>query len=384
MRPNPRHGELKVALAAITVYGLLLAARMGRADWNPGVTVVAGDRFTDRAQSPRFLPVRTDSPGYDGTFYFRLAVSPWNWTGRVAGIVLDVPAYRARRILYPLLGWAAARGDPFRSAVALLVVNWLGLGVIAWLGARWAVRERLSAWWGLLFVLYPGYLMTLFRDLTEIVAAVCLMGALVAWRERASLRQSLLLALGCLARETVLLATAAASLDTILRRRGGRKRYILALLPLGVFGVWQLVILLRLPGTASKTGLAALNLARPFNGIGYLAATMSARPRPVHLLWILELSVLAIGAALVGYRQIKRQVPAAWIVAAWAGYALMIVMLSEHVWCEDWAFTRAAHEFHLLGCVIMLRGPLKPAFRVVGAWYVAVWGATAVHVALRP
>ncbi|RKX33372.1 MAG: hypothetical protein DRP22_00405 [Verrucomicrobia bacterium] len=384
MKSDPRYAASKVALTAVAAYALLLAGRLQRADWNPGVLVVAGDRFTDRSQAARFLPVLSNSPGYDGAFYFRLAVSPWNWTGRVAGIVLDAPAYRARRILYPFLAWMLARGDPFRSAVALLLINWLGLGVIAWLGARWAVGERLSAWWGLLFVFYAGYLMSLFRDLTEIVAGMCLMGALVAWREHSAVKQSGLLALGCLARETVVLAAGAAAIDTLIRRGGGMKRYFMALLPFVVFGAWQLVIVMHLPGNGSDTRLAALNFSAPFKGIGHLVSTILTQPRPVHLLWMLELSVLALSAVVVAYRQIKRQVPAVWIVAAWAVYALMIIMLSERVWCEDWAFARVAYEYHLLSCVIMLRRPLKPVFRLVGAWYVVVWMATAAHVVLRP
>jgi len=119
---------------------MMLLGRLAIVGGNPGAFVVAGDRFVDRPSCPEFLPVLKDSPGYDGAFYYRLALAPLDWTGRVAGIQLDSAWYRARRILYPLLGRVLGGGEPYRTAWALVLVNYVGVVALGWLagGGRYA------------------------------------------------------------------------------------------------------------------------------------------------------------------------------------------------------------------------------------------------------
>lgn len=84
--------------------------------------MVAGDQFVQVAAAPAGLLV-THGPGYDGQFFYRLALRPWTHQRTEFGITLDQPAYRQQRIVYPLLTFILARGAPPATAWALLGCN---------------------------------------------------------------------------------------------------------------------------------------------------------------------------------------------------------------------------------------------------------------------
>jgi hypothetical protein len=71
----------------------------------------AGDQFVRVAAAPAGLPV-THGPGYDGQFFYRLSMRPWTQQRTEFGITLDEPAYRHQRIVYPLVSFVVARGQP--------------------------------------------------------------------------------------------------------------------------------------------------------------------------------------------------------------------------------------------------------------------------------
>jgi hypothetical protein len=53
----------------------------------------------------------------------------------------------------------------------LVIVNVVAAAVVAFAGGVLARRFGLHAFWGVLFALYPGFLLSLSRDTCEIVAA---------------------------------------------------------------------------------------------------------------------------------------------------------------------------------------------------------------------
>jgi len=103
--------------------------------------------------------------GYDGQFCYYLAADPAN-----ARYYMDAPAYRYTRVLYPLAARALALGNPDVIPYTLIVINWLALSGGTLAVAAWLRRKGLSAWLALLYGFYPGFLVSLQRDLTEIVA----------------------------------------------------------------------------------------------------------------------------------------------------------------------------------------------------------------------
>ena len=146
MRPAP--GEVSSAsLIVCAAYTAFTGARLHHFDHNPSGFVVAGDAFVERDAAPRDLLVQEGSVGYDGLFFYRLALDPFTTERTDFRITIDAPAYRQQRILYPLITWALAGGNARFVLVMLVLVNWVGLAAIAFLAAslcQRAGRHRLA------------------------------------------------------------------------------------------------------------------------------------------------------------------------------------------------------------------------------------------------
>jgi hypothetical protein len=103
--------------------------------------------------------------GYDGQFYYFIAVDPVH-----AQHYVDVKVYRYQRIFYPMLARGLALGRPRLIPYTMLGINWfaLGLGTVALAG--WLKKKGAHPAFSLVFGLYPGLFVGLQRDLTEPLA----------------------------------------------------------------------------------------------------------------------------------------------------------------------------------------------------------------------
>jgi hypothetical protein len=118
------------------VIAAVLALVACRWDATTGFTALIrfGDAFADRRlPSIATLPIESvPGLGYDGQFYAQLAVDPRVLHPEVQQ-VFDVPAYRAQRILLPLLAHVAIRPWWILQLYALLnVIAWLLLARFWW------------------------------------------------------------------------------------------------------------------------------------------------------------------------------------------------------------------------------------------------------------
>jgi hypothetical protein len=358
-----------LGIAAIA-YLLLIIGVLGKHGYDPSFFVAAGDQFSDPALVPKNLTVLRHSAGYDGQFYYRLALNPFTTERTEFGITLDEPAYRQQRIVYPLIVWALSLGRAALVPVVLVLVNYLALCAIGWMGGLYAQSLRRHALWGLAFPLYVGFQFTLLRDLGEILAACFLLAGLWLLRRDRPTPAALLLGLAMLTKETALLAAVSAlglwAVET--RSRDTPKWHVFLILGLPVV-TWQLILLNRwrqLPvlGAGGAMGL-------PLNGLIPLFQATAALQTRVQRVWFTELVFLLVFAAatLVALRSssASRGVKLAWLL-----YAGLASLLTDAVWVEDWAFMRALTEVYLLGVIILLgtRSRIKAPALVFAA---AVW-----------
>ncbi|MBK8421853.1 hypothetical protein [Candidatus Villigracilis saccharophilus] len=153
---------ITVVIVAVA-YAIFLIARLSVHQYDFSVFVVAGDVFTNANTAPSGLKILQNSEGYDGQFYYRMALTPFTEKEIDFGIRLDYPAYRQARIVYPLLARLFSLGQAVYVPFALVFVNYIALCLMAWLGARFAKMVHLHVAWGLAFVLYPAFLFTLSR-----------------------------------------------------------------------------------------------------------------------------------------------------------------------------------------------------------------------------
>jgi hypothetical protein len=179
------NSPLIVLLIVMVAYLLFIVARLANSEGDPSYFVYAGRTFTDPAAVPQGLRVyplfRRD--GYDGQFYYRLALNPFTTERTDFGITIDNPAYRHQRIFYPLLTWMLSLGGrPTLVPITLIAVNFFALCAIGWIGAAYMRLLKQHALWGTAFAFSPNFLYSLSLDLTEILATCLVLAGLLAIR----------------------------------------------------------------------------------------------------------------------------------------------------------------------------------------------------------
>ena len=227
-----------VFAAYVVLAGVMLHHRHG----DPASFIVAGENFAARDSLVSPIPVIAKSPGYDGQFYYRLALNPFTSKPTDYGITLDDPATRGARIGYPFLAWLVSFGEPRLLPWALILVNLAGLFAIAWasVGLVWA--RGLPFWLGLGAPFYPGFIISLWRDTTEIVAGGFEMAALNLACRRRFWWAAAPACCALVTRETSLLTLSGfgvAEAATCLRRRQWSWNLVPLALPAAVHVAWQ-------------------------------------------------------------------------------------------------------------------------------------------------
>src|SRR4029077_19006038 len=127
-----------------------------------------------RAQLPRGL-LLVPSAGYDGQFYYRLALEPAHWQHTAVGITMD-QSYRYTRIGYPILAWIFSLGQHQLVPVVLVVLNLFGVAAMAMRGGMSPRQAGRHALWGLAFAAYFGLVISVGRDTAEPLAEACMLG----------------------------------------------------------------------------------------------------------------------------------------------------------------------------------------------------------------
>ena len=238
----------------------------GGGSWKVGKTTYHA--YTHLHQIPSSLMIADpNSAGYDGQFYYRLALNPFNWSKTAYGITMDEP-YRATRIGYPLVSWIASFGQHDLVPVALIAVNLISVAAIAYFGAMFARDGGRHALWGLLFAAYFGLAISVGRDTGEPLAEAFMLAGLLAYRRNRWVLSGVTLAGAAITRETILFAPAAIACVRLVQmaRRKTRPGWpdIAWLTPAVAYGLDELAAKFALRGQFAQSGAGA-DLSRNVN-----------------------------------------------------------------------------------------------------------------------
>jgi len=329
--------------------------------------IMAGHVYTHRAQLPRGL-LLVPSAGYDGQFFYRLALDPANWHATAFGITMD-QTYRYTRIGYPILAWIFSLGQHQLVPVVLVVVNLLGVAAMAVLGGMFARDAGRHALWGLAFVAYFGLVISVGRDTAEPVAETCMLGGLLAYRRggtRMYLLATALFAYGAITRETILFAPAAIAvtrLIAIVRRRANPGLADLTWLgPAVAFGLVELAVHVVVKGEFPVLANSSRNLTMPFTALVDALKYNAAHLNTAHLspidIAMLEYATLAI-FILAGFAVL-------WITSApgherlaFVFFVLQLGLLSSQIWTSTFGEGRSLIEPYLMALVLLVSTPRR-------------------------
>ena len=341
-----------LAVVAALLASLFVGARLSRLSWDASRFVLAGEGLSDPQRVPEGLYVIRRAFGYDGQAYYRLALDPLTDRKVDHGITLDSPSYRQQRIVYPALSWALSGGGRPRALPwAMIAINVAALAAIGWLGGALALTLGRNAWAGAAFFLYPGFVVSLARDLAEPAAAAFLLAGILLLRRSRPTAAAVVLTVAILTRETTAILpiglALAWGLGTIRRTRPAIPVRAFVV-PLGVATLWQGFLFLRWDAVPVFSNPNATD--PPFYGV---AQHLGRFVRTDSFLMLAELMLAAffLVAVLALIRSERVRPYERW---AFIAAAVLVIVLDRTVWEDQAHFLRAMTEFYVLGAVALL------------------------------
>ena len=335
-----------VILSAAVLSAGVVTIRLATSHWDASAFVRAGNVYSHPGHTPKNLKV-IDGIGYDGQFYYRLALDPFSGARTKFGLTLDQPGRRQQRILYPVLAWIASGGGKSVAVPwALIGINAVGLVLIAMVGTA-----LVGTGWGFAFALVPGALVALTHDTGEVVAILLALCFLSLFRRDHIVMASIALTTAAFARETTLVFALGLLVAALMTRR--RTYLMCTLVPLASFAAWQIFLGTRwgMPPLLSAGGRDIGPV--PFYGLVRAAAHWFDRGARV-VTWNMIFVTTSLGFLVMALRALKRRAALLHERAAFILTLVLVPFLRSDVWFNFTSFLRALSEAMVLGLMMVL------------------------------
>lgn len=370
-----------------------------------GRFIVAGDRFVDSAELP--VPLRVyPGAGYDGQFFFRMALDPFRIEKTGLRISIDRLDWRWQRIGFPVLAHVLSLGQQGWTAWAMVGVNGLLLvGVIGLIGELAGFRGESM----LLAMTLGGLWMSFGRSCAEITAVFFLLLCWYGYDRNRRLLAVLAGVAAVLAKETALVGVMAVALWEMIgvlrtRRLADGLKGIAYGIPAGVILLWKWVLHER----AGVSGLAgSADFAFPFAGI-VQSVVLNAHRYPIvdfalwamGVIWIMCLA--GFGLRVIGLHWGGERGggdAAEWfglqrLTGKWQGWPSVVepinrggedpvvffaavttmiwviglIFFSKDIWEDIWGYLRVTVDFQVSGVLLLGRSGVD-----IPGWFRWTW-----------
>jgi hypothetical protein len=361
------HPAVAAALAFLGWLAYALARWQIWAKGHLALFPVLGTWYTHRHQLPPGMMIADpSSAGYDGQFYYRLALNPFNWSRTAYGITMDQP-YRYTRIGYPLVTWLVSFGQHDLVPAALVAVNLVAVAAMAYFGAMFARDADRHALWGLAFAAYFGLAISVGRDTGEPLAEACMLAGLLAYRRNRWVLAGAVFAFGAITRETILLAPAAIAvvrLWAIVRRKARPGLPDVAwLAPAVAYGILEVIARFALKGKFPLNASATRNLSStPFaamiDAVRYDITQIDTSHLGIYDIALLEFATLAF-FIVAGLAVIVVTTAPIWERIGFVFFILEITLASNAIWGSTFGDGRSLLEPFLIALIMLLATPKR-------------------------
>jgi len=338
----------------ISFYIIFLGIKLYQDNFNLSRFIIFGDKFVNKKYFSDNTIVAPNSYGYDGQFYYRLALDPFTQKETDYGITLDQPALRHQRILYPLIAWVFSFGNSNIVPFIMIIINIASLFGLIWLAIKLIKDNNQPVWLSVLIPLYPAFIIALSRSLTEILASFLLIGGYLLFSRKKYYFAAILFTLAVLARETTLIFPSVLSLYFFIcflfnKNRTEILKSLLFFLPFAVFIIWQL-ILYKIWGQLPFLISSGHNFSFPLKGLEYIfyIKTIATKLRVFEVIYL-------IGVIIFGAMNFKKV--SDWpLKLTWLSYVILALFYSKWIWAEDFTFFRAFTELYIFSFFLIIKG----------------------------
>jgi hypothetical protein len=371
-------------LLVTTAYLVVITSRLVQS--GPLPFVHFGHEFLGAASTSSVITPKlgaTSPVGYDGQYYFALALDPIHAKDYIAPATS--PGYVYSRPLYPAVAGVLGFGSPSGVAYAMLFINVVAvfLGTLA--VALWLKRRAVSPAYSLLYGFYPGLVFSVFRDLTEPLAYGLVACAVYFFDRRTSrslVAAGALLALAALTRETT--AIFAFGLALALVVHDSRDRAGLARLRRGGLLLASSVVPLLVWRLAIGTWLHSATQERPGDGLAAAVpfhAYLSSLPwTPAQTLVVLTVVLPTLLALSVTVRLLRRRIERLPLVLLALNALALVAFIPKSVFVDYGAEGRAVTGVLLCAiyCLpLLLRAGRERSAALLAFGWSAAWLAIA-------
>ena len=375
-------------LLVVALFGCVFVVLLVRTGFDLSKLVRAAPPWTDPAQTLPSLTVLPAEYGFDGQFFYRLAVSPFSTAPTVAGVTFDIPAMRGSRWGYGLVAFAASLGRPDLAPAALLIVNCCALILISLIGGMFAQSSGRSAGWGVLFALWPGFAYSLTLDTSEILTSAFLLGAMLAARRQSFVLAAIGMSAAVLTRETAMVGAVALLIAGLWSRFGSNRAvtaartnglWIAGAVPIAALAFSQLVQRM-LHGQLPFSAAAGNNAGPPFAGVLSAIRESVADLDSGNLVRLVSL-FFVLGLIAVGGTVFRSSSARLAEKLAWCASVVMFVVLNGNPLVNAPSFMRAGTELGLFTLILLIGSRsrlLVPTAIVTAALAAASFGAMVI------
>jgi hypothetical protein len=258
--------------------------------------------------------------------------------------------------------------------------------------AAFATQYGRSAFAALAIPFYPGYVVTIERDLSELTEAALLVVGMLCLDRRRYWLAGVALSLGVLARETLLVVPIVGLGVWGWRRWRGQTRgggglpLNVWLIPILVYVAWSALMLVN--WGATPAGMGADNFALPLEGLNHYLGTLGlgmAAWRAHQVEYELLALIFAVPLSLAFALRRTRGARGGTLVLSIAcgAYSLLALVYGVYIWHDADAYVRVLHELFLTGVLAMLVVS-RWLPRLFGVGTILVWFAFAMQTGPSP
>ncbi len=348
----------KLLIFIASLYFIFCFLRLRHFNFNPTYFICAGKVFCDKKTTPQDLVIETEY-GYDGQFYYRLSLNPFTSKLKEYGISIDAPAYRQQRIMYPLLVWMLSLfGRENLVAWVMILVNYFGIIFIIAVLFKLAEFFNFSYLELIAFGLYPGFLLTLSRNLTEIVAVGFGLTSLLYFLKNKKLLFCIFSIMAVLAKETSLFMFICILLVSLFYYKQKVNKIFFLLLPIIIYIIWQIFLYYTWKGSYTQHYFSfpfiqgKQNFGLPFSGL--FSYIKSGFYEPVYYKKIAILIVTILNFILcISVLYNLGKFDNLYIKIIWIVYCLVLFFTTDKIWADIFNIFRTVPEFFLVSFIIL-------------------------------
>ena len=363
---------LVMPVLVLFIYGIYLAVQWPLADKHLFGYISFGHKSVDTSELAVPQKYISNKFGYDGQFYYRLALDPFSNKERVQGIRFDNPRWRQQRILLPVLTWLIAGGEPELTATVMLAINLLAIAAITIVGGALLCRYGLSPWPALLLAFYPGFAISIERFLSEPLSCLLLLLSLLSLAYKRVAWGGIILVLAILARETALVVALAMAgmwfLQTMLPKKVDHWKApgpVYWLPAIVIYICWQIWLQ---DNWSSSTNLISVQnklLVWPFIGIVTSLERLLSQLSLNNIFFLFMMLMTFIWSVVVALVFRGSQGPYRWI---WVAYLAAATLFGAPIWDNSPGFLRTTTELNVIGLLVYMLTVRTPHRFVLVAW----------------